>query len=303
MAGGIDDDDLDGARRDRAVHLDASTGRCSRFERCCPPYGSRISGWIQVVVATPRSGGVWMGRPRGWASAATGRPAMRSPGRPPVARREHRQRFWAAIAAGLSSEDAAVAAGVSPAVGTRWFRESGGMAPVSLAAAVGALLVVRGAGGDRAPARPGHRGARDRPTAGPDRRRRSRGSCVATPRPAAAVWTTGPRLRSGMPTGVLVARRWPSSPLTTRCGEYVQDRLAGKVTATGRARRGGSGGARGSGAGTAAGRTGGGPRRGARSRSPTGCGSTSPMMSRCGSRTRRSTRRCTSRAAARCAGS
>ena len=47
-------------------------------------------------------------------------------GPPPVARREHRQRFWEAIAEGLSSEDAGVAAGVSPAVGTRWFRESGG---------------------------------------------------------------------------------------------------------------------------------------------------------------------------------
>jgi IS30 family transposase len=68
-----------------------------------------------------------MGRPKGWATATTGRPAMRSPGRPPTARREHRQRFWDAIADGLSSEDAAVVAGVSPAVGTRWFRESGGM--------------------------------------------------------------------------------------------------------------------------------------------------------------------------------
>jgi len=56
---------------------------------------------------------------------------MRSPGRPPVARREHRQRFWRAIADGLSSEDAGVVAGVSPAVGTRWFRESGGMPSVT----------------------------------------------------------------------------------------------------------------------------------------------------------------------------
>ena len=54
---------------------------------------------------------------------------MRSPGRPPVARREHRQRFWAAIAAGVSSENAGVAAGVSPAVGSRRFRECGGMPP------------------------------------------------------------------------------------------------------------------------------------------------------------------------------
>ena len=58
---------------------------------------------------------------------------MRSPGRPPVARREHRQRFWKAIAVGLSSEDAAVVCGVSQAVGTRWFRECGGMPSISLA--------------------------------------------------------------------------------------------------------------------------------------------------------------------------
>ena len=60
------------------------------------------------------------------------RPRMRSPGRPPVGRREHRQRFWQEIARGLSSEEAAVAAGVSPAVGTRWFRECGGMPPLDL---------------------------------------------------------------------------------------------------------------------------------------------------------------------------
>jgi hypothetical protein len=58
---------------------------------------------------------------------------MRSPGRPPVARREHRQRFWEAIARGLSSEDAAVSCGVSPAVGVRWFRQGGGMPSTSLA--------------------------------------------------------------------------------------------------------------------------------------------------------------------------
>src|SRR2546421_10877418 len=54
---------------------------------------------------------------------------MRSPGRPPVARREHRQRFWAAIARGVASEDAGVEAGVSAAVGSRWFGECGGMPP------------------------------------------------------------------------------------------------------------------------------------------------------------------------------
>ena len=55
---------------------------------------------------------------------------LRSPGRPPVGRREHRERFWERIARGQSSEDAGVAAGVSAAVGTRWFRESGGVSHV-----------------------------------------------------------------------------------------------------------------------------------------------------------------------------
>lgn len=52
-----------------------------------------------------------------------------SPGRPTVAWREDRVRFWAAIARGVSSEDAAVGIGVSQAVGTRWFRQAGGVRP------------------------------------------------------------------------------------------------------------------------------------------------------------------------------
>src|SRR6266404_4985500 len=61
-------------------------------------------------------------------SEGAGRATLRPPGRPSVGRHEERRWFWAAIAAGRSSEDAAVGAGVSPAVGTRWFREAGGMA-------------------------------------------------------------------------------------------------------------------------------------------------------------------------------
>ena len=68
-------------------------------------------------------------------SDRSGRGVSRSPGRPGVARREDRRRFWTAIAAGQSSEDAALCAGVSPAVGARWFREAGGMPPATLAPA------------------------------------------------------------------------------------------------------------------------------------------------------------------------
>jgi hypothetical protein len=104
-----------------------------------------------------RSRGVAMGEKRRAADRA-GRPAMRSPGRPPVGRLEHRQRFKAAIARGLLSEDAAVQARVSAAVGVRWFREDGGMPSVTLASGVGAVPVVCLAGGDRSSARPRRRG-------------------------------------------------------------------------------------------------------------------------------------------------
>src|SRR4051795_12295987 len=65
-------------------------------------------------------------------SDRSGRGALPSPGRPSVARREHHRHFWAAIAAGCSSEDAAGGAGVSPGVGARWFRRAGGMPPSHL---------------------------------------------------------------------------------------------------------------------------------------------------------------------------
>src|SRR3954468_18507170 len=67
-----------------------------------------------------------MGRTAAWMSTKTGRAPMRSPGRPPP-RRDVERAFWARIADGLSSEAAAVAVGVSGPVGTRWFRQRGGM--------------------------------------------------------------------------------------------------------------------------------------------------------------------------------
>ena len=65
-------------------------------------------------------------------SDRSGRSKLHSPGRPDSARREELVRFWAAIATGRSSEDAARDAGVSPPVGSRWFRRSGGMPPSHL---------------------------------------------------------------------------------------------------------------------------------------------------------------------------
>src|SRR5687767_6906489 len=81
-----------------------------------------------------------MAKPPRRRSDRAGRPKMRSPGRPTVATREDRQRFWDAVARGLTCEDAAGAASVSPAVGARWFRNSGGMPSVSMAPLSGRYL-------------------------------------------------------------------------------------------------------------------------------------------------------------------
>ena len=62
-----------------------------------------------------------------------GRAPLSSPGRPSTAGRDERRRFWAAIAAGMASEVAAIGAGVPQAVGTRWFRKAGGMPPAMFA--------------------------------------------------------------------------------------------------------------------------------------------------------------------------
>ncbi len=62
-------------------------------------------------------------------SDRSGRAPLFSPGRPAVARRDELRQFWAAITAGMASEDAALRAGMSQAVGTRLFRKAGGMPP------------------------------------------------------------------------------------------------------------------------------------------------------------------------------
>ena len=80
-----------------------------------------------------------MGRPAGWAAALTGRAVMRSPGRPPI-RRDLERAFWTRIAEGLTSDDAATACGVSGPVGTRWFRQAGGMPPIELTPVSGRYL-------------------------------------------------------------------------------------------------------------------------------------------------------------------
>jgi IS30 family transposase len=154
---------------------------------------------------------------------------MRSPGRPPVAQREHRLRFWQEISRGLSSEDAGVAAGVSPAVGTRWFREAGGVSPGRVAPLSGrylsfaereeiAILRARGSG-VREIAR---------------RLRRSPSTISRELRRNAA--TRGGRLEYRASTAQWHADRRGRRPKLSKLAandalrRYVQDRLAGTVT-------------------------------------------------------------------------
>lgn len=65
------------------------------------------------------------------------RPRVGSVGRPSVARRETVARFWKLVADGLTSEQAGIHAGVSQALGARWFRQGGGMPTLELIAPSG----------------------------------------------------------------------------------------------------------------------------------------------------------------------
>lgn len=226
-----------------------------------------------------------------------GRAKMRSPGRPPVLHRAERRPFWQAIAAGRSSEEAARMAGVSPAVGVRWFREHGGMPPSHLSPPSPpatrrylsleereqiALLRVQGHG-VREIARQLTRSAST--ISRELRRNASTRSGGFSYRAITAQWQSD-----------RAARRPKQAKLAVNAElrDYVQDRLAGKIATPG-------------------GKTVAGPtvawtgrrhgRRqhrlwsvpGAQSRSRTVCRWTSPRTRRCASVTKRSTRRCISR--------
>jgi IS30 family transposase len=156
------------------------------------------------------------------------RSAMRSPGRPPPPRHVERA-FWARIARGASSEDAAVAVGVSTPVGSRWFRQGGGMSPISLTGPSGrylsfaereemALLRAHGRGVreiarllDRDPATISRELRRNAATRGGQLEYRA----------SVAQWKAD-----------VAARRPKTAKLATndQLRDYVQDRLAGTVT-------------------------------------------------------------------------
>ncbi len=241
-----------------------------------------------MVVATPR----------GWrCRMATMRERQRevqlyrgqvpSPGRPTVAWREDRVRFWAAIARGVKTEDAASEAGVSSPVAFRWLRHAGGVNPSPSPRVSGcylsfgereeiALLRAQG-GGVREIAR---RLGRSPSTISRElRRNASTRTWRLDYRATVAQWHAERRARRPK-VAKLVANE--------RLRAYVQERLSGAVRADG-GRAVGPPGPKWSGRNK--------PHRGDRrwvqgwsppSRSRTGCASSSRMIRRCGSAASRS---------------
>ena len=120
-------------------------------------------------------------------------------------------------------------AGVSAVVGVRWFREGGGMPSVIAGPVVGALPVVRRAGGDRGAARPGVWSAGDRPSArslavddleGASAQRGDPQRRAGVSAPATAQWHADRRARRPKPAKLAV---------NAELRRYVQDRLSGVV--------------------------------------------------------------------------
>ncbi|HEY3481882.1 MAG TPA: IS30 family transposase [Streptomyces sp.] len=151
-----------------------------------------------------------------------------SPGRPTVAWREDRVRFWAAITRGAKTEDAAAEAGVSGPVAFRWFRHAGGVNPALAPTVSGrylsfaerediAILRAQGAG-VREIAR---RLTRDASTISRElRRNASTRTYDLKYKASTAQWHAERRARRPK-----IAKLTGNEPLH----EYVQERLAGRV--------------------------------------------------------------------------
>jgi transposase, IS30 family len=153
---------------------------------------------------------------------------MWSPGRPSTARREDRVGFWGAIARGVSTEEAAVEAGVSSAVSARWFRNAGGMPPLTLAPTSGrylsfaereeiAILRARKFGVREIARRVG----RSPSTISREQRRNASTRDYSTPYRATTAQWHAERRASRPKVSKLAANE--------RLRDYVQDRLSGQI--------------------------------------------------------------------------
>jgi IS30 family transposase len=168
-----------------------------------------------------------MGRQPGWLVMQTGRPSMRSPGKPPV-RRDVERAFWVKVAEGLTSENAAIAVGVSGPVGSRWFRERGGMPTIELTPPTGRYLSFTERE-EIAVLREQGRGVRSIA----QEIGRSPSTVSRELRRNAATRSGQLKYRAGVAQwkAELAARRPKAAKLVVngRLHDYVQDRLAGRV--------------------------------------------------------------------------
>ena len=129
-----------------------------------------------------------------------------------------------------------VGRGGCPMVSGGWRHADGHSGP-----AVGPVLVVRRARGDRAACTPPAAGCGRSPVSSVGHRRRSLVSCAAMRPLVAAVWTIEPRRRSGMPTcapDVPSRRSWRSTPSCAgMCRTVSPGRSSGRTGAWWRVRR------------------------------------------------------------------
>lgn len=221
---------------------------------------------------------------------------MFSPGRPSIAWRQDRVRFWEAIAAGAKTREAAVAAGISEPVAHRWFKHAGGVNP-RLAPTTSGRYLSSAEREDIALWRAQEVGVRE------IAKRLGRSPSTISRELRRNASTRTYRLEYKASTAQWHAERRAKRPKTAKLvthhqlRQYVQDKLSGEiVTAEGEivGPTGRSGVER---TNLTAG-TGSGSPAGALSRSLGACPWTSLRMSRCGSPMRRSTRRSTLRAVA-----
>jgi IS30 family transposase len=165
-----------------------------------------------------------------WQRARLYRGQMPSPGRPTVAWREDRVWYWAAIARGVSSEQAAVEIGVSQPVGTRWFRQAGGVGP-QLAVTTSGRYLSFSEREDIAIWRAQHVGVREIAR----RLGRSPSTISREVRRNASTWSYRLDYRASLAQwhAERRARRPKVAKLAAneRLREYVQDRLAGVIRA------------------------------------------------------------------------
>ena len=155
------------------------------------------------------------------------RPKMRSPGRWGFPRRVERE-FWRRIGQGLRTVEAAETVGVSEVIGGRWFREGGGMPPMTLVEPTGRYLsfvereeiaILRAQA--HGPREIGRRLGRDASTISRELRRNA----------ATRSRNPGYRATTAQWKAEIAAKRPKEVKLVTnpRLREYVQDRLAGNV--------------------------------------------------------------------------